>query len=163
MKADAKEIRPFFVYGTLLPKQPNYYLVEDAIVRQSPARFQGGRLYDMGHYPMMIPGGKTAVQGYFLEVDAQQYAQVLQRLDQLEGYFPAKPWQSDYQRQVSTVRLNNGRLANAWVYVGQPNQVKNKPLLPHGCWVTHIEQKMEQVITWWEDTKSVAGLHKVGL
>jgi gamma-glutamylcyclotransferase (GGCT)/AIG2-like uncharacterized protein YtfP len=50
---------PFFVYGTLLPGQPNYPLWAAAIRSEQPATLPNGRLYDMaqlglGHYPLLV-------------------------------------------------------------------------------------------------------------
>ena len=59
----AQEKRPFFVYGTLLPGQPNYYLLEYAITHSAQAIIYDCQLYDMGPYPMMV-GDVPVVQAY---------------------------------------------------------------------------------------------------
>ena len=44
---------PFFVYGTLIPGQPNYYLWKDCIVNTKKGSIEYYQLFDMGHYPMI--------------------------------------------------------------------------------------------------------------
>ena len=45
---------PFFVYGTLIPDQPNYYLWKDSIVNTKKGFIKNHQLFDMGHYPMIV-------------------------------------------------------------------------------------------------------------
>ena len=45
---------PFFVYGTLIPDQPNYYLWKDSIVSTKDGLIKNYQLFDMGHYPMIV-------------------------------------------------------------------------------------------------------------
>jgi gamma-glutamylcyclotransferase (GGCT)/AIG2-like uncharacterized protein YtfP len=93
------ELRPFFVYGTLLPDQPNFCVWGEDIAHMEPATFYGGRLYDMGFYPMLIAAeADTAVHGQLITPHPAQYEAVCQRLDELEGYDPDQPESSDYQR-----------------------------------------------------------------
>ena len=53
-------MHPFFVYGTLLPDQPNYELWGGAIVKSEPATLQGATLYDMGSFPV---AGRQQLEG----------------------------------------------------------------------------------------------------
>lgn len=157
--------RPFFVYGTLLPDQPNFVLWGEAITAMEPATFHGGQLYDMGFYPMLVPvtdkdGAETAVTGQLITVDPNQYEAVLQRLDTLEGYDPTQPDDSDYQRKIATVRLANGRRHTAWIYLGKKELVSHKPNIPNGDWATYAAQNQPNLQDWWNAIETVAGLHK---
>ena len=57
---------PFFVYGTLLPGQPNAHLWGDGIVAQQNATLANGRLYDLGAFPMLVEEGEEKVVGWFV-------------------------------------------------------------------------------------------------
>ncbi len=59
---------PFFVYGTLLPGQPNYDLWSDSIREKKPAIFRNGRLIDLGFYPILFEGGDSPVSGMIVSV-----------------------------------------------------------------------------------------------
>ena len=153
---------PFFVYGTLLPSQPNYALWQAAIISQEPAMFSGGRLYDMGYYPMLIPTEQEedVVKGMVITVDPANYATVLQKLDNLEGYNPKQPNESAYQRQQVAVLLDNGRFQTSWIYIGAPQFVQGKSVVPDGDWATYAANNQSVLDAWWQSIDSVAGLHE---
>ena len=151
---------PFFVYGTLLPDQPNFYLWGSAITSMETAQFNGGQLYDMGFYPMVVAAKVTAVQGMVIWVAAARYTIIQQRLDNLEGYDPANADGSAYRRQRVQVTLANGRLQQAWIYMGQPQFAGDKPVISSGNWASYAAQKRTQSEAWWHTVNSVAGLHK---
>ena len=150
---------PFFVYGTLLPKQPNYYLLDDFVISLEPAILPNGRLHDFGHYPMLIEGDERVVQGMVVTVSPEAYDTVLQQLDVLEGYDPANVASSFYLRVVRTVELGNGRCESAWVYVGRSETVKDLPIVPNGDWAKHIAHKLQDSNRWWKDIDSVSHLY----
>lgn len=152
---------PFFIYGTLLPDQPNYFLWESDIVAMEPAVFSGGQLYDMGYYPMLVTAvPPKTVHGMAVTVDPAQYQAVMQRLDALEGYNPDEPEESAYQRQVVAVILADGRSQQAWVYLGDLALVQGKPVVPDGDWATYTAQSQPDLQEWWTTIHTVAGLHK---
>ena len=151
---------PFFIYGTLLPDQPNFFLWGDSIVAITPATFFGGKLYDMGFYPMLVTANpEAAVQGQLITVATDAYELVLQRLDALEGYDPTQPDKSAYQRRQVTVILADGRSTRAWLYQGQPDLVSGRPELPDGNWAAYSAQSRLDLQVWWETIDTVAGLH----
>lgn len=152
---------PFFVYGTLLPDQPNFFLWgEDSILARQPATFTGGKLYDMGFYPMLVTGnGATAVHGQLITVHEAAYAAVLQRLDELEGYDPTQPEDSAYQRVPVRVTLANGRTQTAWIYLGQPALVADKPEIIGGSWAAFAAASQSELEAWWQTIHTVGGLH----
>ncbi|WP_420631459.1 gamma-glutamylcyclotransferase family protein [Candidatus Leptofilum sp.] len=152
---------PFFVYGTLLPEQPNFSLWESDIVAKQPATLWGGRLHDMGYYPMLVLAeAAEAVQGMVITVKPTGYGAVLQRLDALEGYDPKQPNQNGYRRRMVKVALANGRSQKAWVYLGQSDLVVDKPVVANGDWAAHAAQNHPRLQDWWETIQSVAGLHQ---
>ena len=152
---------PFFVYGTLLPGQPNHYLWGDAIVQMETAVFPNGRLYDMGSYPMMIEQPGEQVKGRLITVHMAAYTAVTVNLDMLEGYDPEQPAASAYRRLERVVQGENGRFVTAWIYLGLPKYIKGLPPIPSGDWIAYATATLQQMNKWWATSNSVAGLHEV--
>lgn len=155
---------PFFVYGTLLRGQPNYYLWAEAIRSEQPAMLKGGRLYDMaqlglGQYPMLVEEGQVGVEyiasskwqvtGMLVEVETVYYERVLRALDVLEDYRPLEPEQSFYRRVRRVVTLHNGRQRVAWVYVGRPATVAGLEPIPGSSWKAYCANRQMEVDGWW--------------
>jgi gamma-glutamylcyclotransferase (GGCT)/AIG2-like uncharacterized protein YtfP len=157
---------PFFVYGTLLPGQPNAHLWGEAIAQMETAWFENGRLYDCGYYPMLVEEtAELPVKGRLITPTPDQYQAVLARIDRLEGYNPDKPEMATYRRVRRQVRP--GPQPNpeqqpvwAWVYLGQPAYVTDLPSIELGDWVAYATARRRQMIDWWRTMHSVAGLHK---
>lgn len=151
---------PFFVYGTLLPDQPNFFLWGSDIIDMEQATLFGGRLYDIGYYPMLVTAvSSQTVQGMVITVNAAHYEAVTQRLDELEGYDPQQAEESGYQRQQIEVVLANGRSQQAWVYMGQLELVQGKPAVDNGDWATYTANNQPNLQEWWDTISTVAGLH----
>lgn len=152
---------PFFVYGTLLPDQPNFFLWGSDIVHMEPATLLGGRLHDMGYYPMLVTAvPNETVQGMVITVEPAHYEAVRQRLDELEGYDPENPEASGYQRRVVEIILANGRSLKAWVYLGNIELVQDKPIVADGNWATFAANNQPELQEWWNTIRTVAGRHK---
>ncbi len=98
MKRHALERWPFFVYGTLIPGQPNEHLWGKAIATIETAVITNCQLYDMGYYPMLVEQQGAAVHGKLITVQYQAYENILARLDNLEGFVPDQPTDSTYRR-----------------------------------------------------------------
>jgi gamma-glutamylcyclotransferase (GGCT)/AIG2-like uncharacterized protein YtfP len=153
------EQRPFFVYGTLLPGQPNAYLWQKEGQVLGEAVFENGRLYDMGHYPMLVEAPGMCVRGVVLAVNPEAYTAVLARLDALEGYDPENASACAYRRVLVDVVLADGRSLSAWVYMGGEQFTAGKPVVAGGDWAAHAAQNKAVLDAWWQDVDSVAGLH----
>ena len=153
-------MKPFFVYGTLLPGQPNHYLWGKSIVRMETAVFPHGRLYDMGHYPMMVEQPNEPVKGKLITVSEAAYEAVTSVLDTLEGYNPDTPHSSAYRRLERVVEMENGRFVTAWLYIGKQRHVRGLPSIPSGDWNQHTSATMQQISNWWTSFNSVGGLHE---
>jgi gamma-glutamylcyclotransferase (GGCT)/AIG2-like uncharacterized protein YtfP len=148
---------PFFVYGTLLPGQPNYHLWAEVIRLEQPAVFPNGRLYDMallnlGHYPMLVEeqgeqvaSGGWQVVGTLVEVEPAYYNGVLKTLDILEDYRPGHPDKSYYRRAKRIVTLTNGRQHVAWAYLGRPSFVAGLEPIPGGNWNVYCANRKAEV------------------
>lgn len=106
-----------FVYGTLLNGESNHGWLKGASYLgqwTTPPLF---RLVDLGPYPVLSPGGRTAVSGEVYRISRL----ILQRLDVLEAY------PSEYQR-----RLIGTPWGRAWVYL-RGSAAAGRPL-HHGDW-----------------------------
>lgn len=112
-----------FVYGSLKRDQFNHRWLQGAsfIGRSCLA---GARLHSLGSYPMAVldPDPGAVIHGELFAVEEQGLA----LLDQLEGH------PDFYERQVLT--LADGQ--QAWVYLGEEEQVEDHTLVPFGCWGT---------------------------
>ncbi|MCB9418866.1 MAG: gamma-glutamylcyclotransferase [Ardenticatenaceae bacterium] len=131
---------PIFVYGTLLPGQPNAFLWQGLETGVENAQLRNGRLYNMGGYPMLVETGVDSVQGQIITIAVDFYEVVLARMDFLEGYDPLRPEAARYRRVVREVTLANGRSTTAWVYVGQMAFVNGRVPIPDGNWTAYFQQ-----------------------
>lgn len=147
---------PFFVYGTLLPYQPNFSLWPSRIALTAPVHLGSAALYDMGSYPMLIEEGVGRVRGALIEVPAMHYAPVVQALDALEMYDPVAPERSLYLRVARQVELPDGSLRRAWVYIGKPQAVVGREAFG-GDWVGYASASQTGINAWWAWYRDTAG------
>lgn len=104
-----------FFYGTLMSgfKRRGRTQIDLALEPVSHGSIQAV-LFDLGIYPAAIPATDSRVFGELhrmREPDA-----VLLALDDIEGYRPDQPDASLYVRRETPVTLDDGRVADAWVY-----------------------------------------------
>jgi len=151
---------PFFVYGTLLPEQPNFRLWGDCISRIEYGRIKDCQLFDMGAYPMLVEEKEKYVHGMLVFVDPQHKDEMITRIDELEGYNPEKHGESAYNREMREVELENGKTVTAWVYLGNKKYIDKVKAVPGGKWAKYVAKKKEEHQDWWKDTDTVAGLHE---
>ena len=150
---------PFFVYGTLIPEQPNYYLWKDSIANTKKGIVKNYELFDMGHYPMIIQSEGKNVHGMLMYVKDEDYEKITKIIDNLEGYNPENHGNSAYNRERFDIELENGELEKAWIYIGSKEYIKEETAVKGGKWVKHISKK-EGNKDWWKETETVAGLHE---
>ena len=148
---------PFFVYGTLLPNQPNYYLWKDSIVDRKNGLIRNYQLFDMGHYPMIVESKGNNVDGMLMYIKAEDYDKITKIIDNLEGYNPQKHGDSAYNREIKDIELENGKLTKALIYIGSEDFVKEENAVKKGNWIAHISTKKGNH-DWWKETDTVAGL-----
>lgn len=113
-----------FVYGTLKRGHSNHHWLAGATFL-GRRLLRGGRLYDLGPYPMAVlsTDKQAVIHGELFAVTQEGLA----RLDLLEGY------PSFYER--SQLILSTGQ--TAWVYHGLQEQVGDAPTIPLGDWGTN--------------------------
>ena len=150
---------PFFVYGTLIPDQPNYYLWKDSIADRKNGLIRNYQLFDMGHYPMIVESEGNNVEGMLMYIKSEDYNKITKVIDNLEGYNPEKHGDSAYNREIRDIELENGELEKVWIYIGSKEYVKKENIVKGGNWVKHISEKKGDQ-DWWKETDTVAGLHE---
>ena len=150
---------PFFVYGTLIPDQPNYHLWKDSITSTKKGIIKNYQLFDMGHYPMIVKSEGNKVHGMLMYVKNENYGKITKIIDNLEGYNPEKHGSSAYNREIHDIELESGELEKAWIYIGSEQYISKKNAVMNGNWVKHISKKKGNN-DWWKDTETVAGLHE---
>ncbi|GAB4149692.1 MAG: hypothetical protein Fur0021_11060 [Candidatus Promineifilaceae bacterium] len=149
------QLLPFFVYGTLLPGQPNAHLWGNAVAQMRPALFPSGRLYDMGNFPMLIAGNGRPIPGMLVEVKPQMYDPLIRRLDELEKYNPMQPQHSIYCREPHAIQAAPNQHTTAWVYVGRDIYVAGKPEILQADWPTYVAARLPDLQAWWRHFTSL--------
>lgn len=133
------EPRKVFVYGTLLPGEPNARLLKGFDYTVAPDTVPG-ELYDNGAYPFAVLGeGRGEIHGAVYSFAYGDMEAVLARLDRLEGYFGLDHPRNLYDR-VDIVTENG---AWAWVYrTGRRRmaQVRRLPRIQGGDWRNRTER-----------------------
>jgi len=150
---------PFFVYGTLIPDQPNYYLWKDSIINKKKGLIKNYQLFDMGHYPMIIELEENNVDGIVIYIKTEDYDKITKIIDNLEGYNPERNGSSAYNREIRDIELEDGELVKAWIYIGSEKYIQNENLVRGGNWVKHISEKKGNQ-DWWKKVNTVKGLHE---
>ncbi|HSH02167.1 MAG TPA: gamma-glutamylcyclotransferase family protein [Anaerolineae bacterium] len=150
---------PFFVYGTLIPGQPNAYLWGEGIERMARAEVANGRLFDMGHFPMLLLGEGGPIQGVVLWLKADMYGAIVPRIDALEQYDPERD-DNVYERVVCRARLaETGEEVAAWLYLGVAAHTVGRGLIPGGDWVGYAEGEKAGLQAWWDEVGHTLDRH----
>lgn len=118
-----------FVYGTLRMGHGNNHLLHKA-------KFLGeattnGLMYSMGYIPFVSlkhKSNENIVHGEVYEIDED----ILQRLDRLEGYYPARPDHSFYNRSLVSTSLGD-----AYIYHIDHDTDRNR--IEGGDWVKYMK------------------------
>lgn len=138
---------PFFVYGTLLPEQPNHTLIVHAIESLTAAILHGAVLYDIGGVPMLSDSAENSVRGALITIDKTKYESVIRQLDALEQFNPAQPGRSLYLRETRSVIRPDGSAIAAWVYIGRPAYLAG--LAPiGGDWLQYSAESRRSIEIW---------------
>lgn len=134
---------PFFVYGTLLPGQPNYDVWRSEIVDTRPAEIAGCRLFDLGYYPLLVDSPGGAARGLVVTLAPTNYDAIVAVLDRLEGIDASAHGLSIYRRERRIVCLAGGEAVVAWVYIGDSRFASG--LLPlEGDWKSYWRRQLRR-------------------
>lgn len=126
MNASEEQLFKLFVYGTLMPGESNYGLIERHVRSARPGSIKGV-LVDLGAFPALIPGDGI-VRGMLLELASE----AIEITDRLEGYRHSGN-RSLYLRKEVVVQLDNGEQATAWTYeYANPAAIEDRPRLVLG-------------------------------
>ena len=124
-----------FFYGTLMAgfDRRRQAGIDDKLSFLGRGTIQAA-LFDLGLYPAAVPAPDRRVRGEVYEVTDP--AVVLPALDTIEGYTPLQPDSSLYLRTRADVTLDNGTLAQAWVYfynapLGRARRIQSGDYLEH--------------------------------
>ncbi len=125
-----------FFYGTLMTpfNRPGRQRVESKLIFAGRGRIRAA-LFDLGIYPAAVPADDDSVvlgEVYRLSDPVQ----VLAALDELEGFRPNEPDRSLYQRVLTDVTLEDGRVQKGWVYfynapLGRAQRIESGDYLVH--------------------------------
>lgn len=75
-----------FVYGTLLPGEVRWSLLEPYVLDRGAPDSAGGTLYDTGlDYPAAVFGGGATILGRTFAIDPDVHSECLDHLDAVEG------------------------------------------------------------------------------
>jgi gamma-glutamylcyclotransferase (GGCT)/AIG2-like uncharacterized protein YtfP len=110
-----------FVYGTLLPGEPNQERLRGGALQGAARTEAGYALLDFGEHPGMVRGGAGQVRGALFEVTVE----TLRDLDRFEEA-------SAFRRE--RVRLEDGRRVEAYLYLGLAPPGGE---IPGGDWAAH--------------------------
>ncbi|WP_241645857.1 gamma-glutamylcyclotransferase family protein [Rosenbergiella metrosideri] len=109
------------VYGSLRRKQGNSHWMTNA-QWLGDCQVEGYELYNLGHYPGVIPGVGT-IEGEVYRIDAT----TLGELDAL------RTKGGEYKRQLVSTPYGS-----AWMYIYQ-RSVASRPQIPSGDWLERSE------------------------
>ena len=124
-----------FFYGTLMSgfKREGRARVESKLASMGRGSI-GAALFDLGIYPAAIPSADSRVNGEVYRISDVE--NVLAVLDELEGHRPDEPDTSLYRRIETPVMMEDGHVAQAWVYfynapLGQARRIESGDYLEH--------------------------------
>lgn len=134
---------PFFVYGSLMPGQSNFYLWQEAVVQSRPGQLPKARLYQWGPYPILLDSAELIVHGVIIDLDPVHYLKTVRIIDQLEGFDPQQPEKGAYRRVIRPVLAPSCEWISAWVYVGDPSLMGQLSPIIGNDWATY-QQSIRQ-------------------
>lgn len=119
-----------FVYGTLLSKAENHDLIRGAkLVGKGMIR---AALFELsvGFPAILLEPGKTYGEVYEADDD------LLEELDEFEGYYPDRPEDCVYFRKAVEVSMSDGTKCEAEVYYMDRDQLArfSAEYVPNGKW-----------------------------
>lgn len=139
-------LNKIFVYGTLLPGEPNARLLA-GINFTTTEDTMTGDLYDAGAFPFAILAGTgpAVIHGAVYSFAPEIMEAVLSRLDELEGYYaPGNP-SNLYDR----VEVTTGKGERVYVYETSPRRratiTTKLPRIPGGSWVEYRKLRAVKV------------------
>lgn len=135
---------PFFVYGTLRPKDFNYVAHFQGRTAQELNGFYlpNTEIYSLGRFPAMLETTQadSKVWGDLIYIPQNIYPLIRAEIDALEWFTPGASdnW---YWRVAREAISPEGEKVRAWVYVATQAWFNTQPdppqLIPQGDWLKH--------------------------
>ena len=139
----ARHVMKYVTGPAMVDTNANDFMWRDRICAAESARVDNCCLFDFGYYPVMVEWIGRSVRGQLVHVDKEQFAQVIQDLDYLEGFNANQPQKSNFRRVRIPVNTHDGDRVFAWTYLGQQVRVHTHPLIASGDWAKYITGKDE--------------------
>jgi gamma-glutamylcyclotransferase (GGCT)/AIG2-like uncharacterized protein YtfP len=124
-----------FFYGTLMTpfNRPGRQRIDQHLTYVGRGTISA-TLFDLGIYPAAVPASEGRVWGEVYEIVNR--AEVLDALDEIEGYRASEPEASLYTRLMTPVTLEDGSRVNAWAYfynapLGRAERIESGDYLEH--------------------------------
>jgi len=108
-----------FLYGSLLTGTPDRLLNKQIrrLLRHAPPGMIQARLYNLGHYPGVVPSASRTDRVYGRVITLANPS-LLRRLDRYEDYFADEPAKSEFIRVRMVAQLLPAqKFSNCWVYI----------------------------------------------
>lgn len=141
--------RLLFVYGTLRPSLAPAALVPVLSGLRSCGRATvAGRLFDFGAWPAAVLDAACDAPGPVIvgELLALPDDDAWRVLDDYEGFVPARPGESLFQRAETEAALEDGRRVRCWIYV-YARDPGTAPVLAGGDWARRDEERGRRALT----------------
>lgn len=144
---DYTERLPFLVYGTLRQGYGNSVLLNGAIENIDLVSLKGIALYsEPESVPFCYPKEDGLLVAEMVTVNEEDYANVLRRVDSLEGFRlndDNTPSQTNLYNRNRVEFEHEGETVAAWIYLATEDPANSQdywymgPLVEHGDWHTN--------------------------
>jgi len=122
-----------FAYGTLKVDPESFARQFDRFRLTSTPGTVMGVLYDLGFFPALILGGPEIVYGELHKYS--NFAQVIERMDQIEGYFGYNNPNNLYRRIRTQVHAGNNSIITTATVYEFAHGVDGYPKVHSGTWM----------------------------
>jgi gamma-glutamylcyclotransferase (GGCT)/AIG2-like uncharacterized protein YtfP len=110
----------------------------DALLKFYARGWINGKLFDLGIYPAAVPATDSRVRGEVFDITDP--STVLAALDRIEGYRPAEPERSLYNRVRVPATLDDGQIEEVWVYFYNA-PLGRAPRIASGDYIEHLKSR----------------------
>jgi gamma-glutamylcyclotransferase (GGCT)/AIG2-like uncharacterized protein YtfP len=122
-----------FVYGSL-KVGGHFAKAFDGVRKNITKASVKGTLFNMGSFPGIVLGGEKTVHGELHLYE--DFAQVVRRMDYIEGYRKRNDPRNLYHKNVIEVKTGDGKTIKALVYTLNTDRtgVEGRALIEDGIW-----------------------------
>ncbi len=105
-----------FVYGTLRKGFPLHSLLRKLSVRYMGKGKIQGHLYSLGEFPGAVQSSSSNEEIVGEVYELLKGKRQLEELDRVEEFYPDRPEESLFVRQMTVVKMLDGKALKAWAY-----------------------------------------------